>query len=215
MTGRGCGEVLGLLSLAGAALGQPLETVTISIDWDKPVIQHGETNTGKVIATVSPKIGDTVAWNTAPGTGQAATLLAFRRAILDLVGVENAANGSLEWTIPGKWNTPLEPGTLTPEGGIKDMWVMQPGGPVDPNPDTSQAPTICLLEWKETNGGEAYDVLFESKLALAQVFIDVGFAAWIGENCVKIDEKGGFSVVPGPGAWVVVFGATLALRRRR
>ncbi len=59
-----------------SAIAQPIEQIEYSIVWDKPVLIPGEVQTGHVWLKVAPDIGSAVQWNTAPGTGQSATLMA-------------------------------------------------------------------------------------------------------------------------------------------
>lgn len=203
----------GLAMVAGSAVAQPLEALTFTIEWDKAVISHGETNTGKVVATITPQIGAVTAWNTVPGTGQVGTLEAFASTIFDLLGKSNATNGALAWTVPADVNAANKPGTPGPDGGIVGTFAGQFSSA--PILNLNQAVTVLKLEWKESAGTGVYDVLFQSKMLTAKVFLDVGLSSWVGENCVKVDGQGGFSVVPGPGVMgglVVAFG--LARRRR-
>ncbi len=204
----------GAASFAGA---QPVESLTLTIEWDKPVIGPGETNTGKLLATVGPDLGTITAWNTKPGTGQAGTLKAFASAIFNFMGMENGLNGTFQWTIPAEFNISSKPGMMWPTGGAAGVNAGQFGHPANPQPNVNQTVTLLQFKWSETAGGGPYNVLFETELLSAKVYLDVGLAAWVGENAVKIDGEGGFMVIPAPSA--IAFAVPLFLvagtRRRR
>jgi hypothetical protein len=214
---------LNLAAVASAAAiadtctnAQPLETMTLSIEWDWPVISHGQTNTGKILATMSPKIGSTVAWNTPPGKGQPGILIAFMSASFDLQGISNALNGTLAWTIPAEFDIANKPGVPDGEGGIKGTITGQFIGNPNPfPPNTNQTVTILELEWTESAGGDSYEVNFASKMLTAKVGLDVGLSSIVGENAVKIDGQGGFNVIPAPSAIVLAPLAVAGLTRRR
>ncbi len=215
---RSVAAAIGVCGLAAAmaatARAQPLETITLSVEWEKAVIGPGETNVGHVVATVSPKIGSMVAWNTPPGTGQLGKLIGFLSSIFDLQNAGNALNGTLAWTVPSEFNVANKPGTPDGLGGINGTNAGQFLGNPNPNPNYSQQVTILNLTWKETSGVGAYDVLFATKLISAKVGLDVGLSSYVPENAVKIDGQGGFGVVPGPGVAMLAFAVPMLGRRR-
>ncbi len=219
---RSVAAAVGVCGMAAAMAGggagaQPLETITLSVEWEKAVIGPGETNVGHIVATVSPQIGSMVAWNTPPGTGQPGKLIAFASVIFDLQNAGNALNGALAWTVPSEFNIANKPGTPDGNGGIKGTTAGQFVGNPNPNPNYNQQVTVLNLSWKETSSVGAYDVLFATKLTSAKVGLDVGLPGYVGENCVKIDGQGGFLVVPGPGVWAAMLAVPCVVlgRRRR
>ncbi len=203
-----------IAGIASFARAQPLETLTLTIEWDKPTIGHGETNAGKLLATVGPEIGSVTAWNSAPGTGQAATLKAFGAAIFNFMGMENGLNGKFEWTIPTEFD-PGSPGEPWPTGGAKGVNTGQVGPPTNPSPNVNQTVTLLKFKWTESAGDGPYNVLFQTQLTAAKVPLDVGLPNWVAENAVKIDGQGGFTVIPTPAIGAIGIPMLFAIVRRR
>lgn len=201
-------------ALAGVAMGQPIETMTYDVVWDLPQIAPGQTNTGHVMATISPDIGSKVAWNTPPGTGQAGTLMAIAGTFFDLLGAGMAGQGTLEWTVPSDLNTFNTPGVAGPNGGIVGVKTGQTCC-VNPYPNTKQIVTLLDLAWTAPMDGPLGQVEYATSVSLGKVYIHVGLAAWVAENCVLNNGNGGFLVVPGPGGLVVLGLALCGVRRRR
>jgi hypothetical protein len=203
-------------ALRATSFAQPLEQLTFSVVWDKAVIAHGETNTGKVMATIGPGIGTITAWNTLPGKGQTGIIEAFASAIFHFKGMENGLNGTFSWTIPVEFNFSSLPGVPWPTGGAMGVNAGQFGPPTYPNPNVKQTVTILEFAWHEVAGGGPYNVLFEAEATSAKVYLDVGLNSWVGENAVKLNGEGGFSVIPAAStAWPVVAGLAVLARRRR
>ena len=151
-------------ALASVAVAQPIETIDFTVVWDKPEIGPGETNTGHVIATIGPKIGSIVAWNTPPGTGQAGKLLCFQSSTLDFVNVQNGLSGTIAWTVPsplfnlGKLGSPDGNGGITGSKTYQNYFS-------EPSPNFGQWLSVLDLEWTANGGGgAAYEVIYETKI---------------------------------------------------
>ncbi len=206
--------VLAVAGLAAATNAQPIETLTYSVEWDLASISSGA-NTGGVYVTITPDIGTTTAWNTKPGTGQAGKLMAFASSIMNLLNTQNGTNGALTWSVPTDVNAANLPGTDDGAGGIKLSQAGQFGPPVNPTPNTKQKVKILDLKWTLGVLGN-YDVSYATQSTSGKVFLDVGLSAWVGENAVKVDGKGGFSVTPAPASLALLgLGGLVAGRRRR
>ena len=83
-----------------------------------------------------------------------------------------------------------------------------------------QSVTVLKIAWKAPAITDGFDVMYSTKVTAGKVFLDIGTTSpkWVGENAVKIDGQGGFTVLPAPGAGFAFIGAVVALqsaRRRR
>jgi hypothetical protein len=121
------------------ANAQPVETLTLSIVWEKPLIQFGETNTGKIYATLGPEICTLTAWNSPPGSGQLGVLKAFATTIFDFKNVQNATKGSLWWTFNPEFELQSSWATSDGEGGFAGASPGQIGAKINPDPNIDQA----------------------------------------------------------------------------
>jgi hypothetical protein len=207
--------VLAVAGLATVSNAQPIEALSYSVEWDFASINNGGTNTGGVYATITPDIGTQTAWNTVPGKGQAGILKAFASSIIALVNNLNGLNGNIAWTVPADMNLANIPGVPDGLGGITNSQSGQFGPPTNPTPNLKQKVLILALSWTDTAGGN-YSVDYGVKSSSGKVWLDVGLAAWVGENAVRTDGKGGFNVVPAPASLALLgLGGLIAGRRRR
>ncbi len=202
------------LTWAGLATAQPIETMTYDVVWDLAQIEPGQTNKGQVLVTIFPDIGSKVAWNTAPGTGQPATLMAIAISFFDLLGEGLAGTGTLEWTVPSDVNAYNTPGVAGPNGGITGVKTGQTCC-ANPFPNTKQVVTLLDLAWTAPMDGPLGQVAYTTSVSQGKVYIDVGLAAWVGETCVLNNGDGGFLVVPAPGIATLVGAASLGAWQRK
>ncbi len=208
--------------IAGAApfaFAQPVESLSLTIEWAKPTILFGESNTAKVHATLGPDIGSGTKWNTPPGTGQPGVLKAFASTILDLPNLQNGQKGTLAWKMnPEFWEGVVEPIPPKPDGngGLKDFNLGQFGPPLNPTPNTNQSVWLFDLTWTADQGATApFMVEYATKLVTAKVYLDVGLSNWVGENAAKIDGQGGFIVIPAPSILAMAALPAMCLLQRR
>jgi len=216
-----CGVVV---ACAGGTQAQPIESITFSIEWEKPSIQFGETNTAKVFATITPDIGTQTKWNTSPGKGQAGVLKAFASSVMDWKSVQNGAKGSIALD-PNPVFLPMGPIPIEPmpdgQGGFKGLPLGQVAFPLNPAPNTDQKVWLFDFHWTANLGPvptSPYVVEYTTSALSAKVFLDIGTTSpvWVGENAVKIDGQGGFTVVPAPGIVVCgLFAIGVCVQRRR
>ncbi len=205
------------LILAGAARGQyPAETITYSIEWEKTVIAPGEANTATVRATITPEIGTLCHWNSGGGgTGQPGVLKAFASTIFDFVSVSGADKGTIvEALVPTEFA--IAPDPITPVGttGVK-VKAGQYAFPINPNPNVNQSVAVLSFTWLAGDAGQAYEVLYQTQAVSGKVYLDVGLAVWVGDNTVKVNGQGGFSVTPSPASWAAYVPLLLIAGQRR
>ena len=199
-------------ALAGSALGQLTPTFTYTIEWENTPLP-GVAAKGAVYSNCE-EIGKEIQWFTPPGTGQWGTAKAFASTIFNLVNVQNAATGSLNWTLPPEFNT-NSPGNSDGNGGIKGVNAGQVGFPGNPNPIVTKKLKILYLSWTTTDFSTMRFVEWTTQATSGKVFLDVGLAAWVGQNVIKVDGSGGFWVVPAPSGLALVGLAGVAAARRR
>ncbi len=203
------------MGAARAAMAQPLESLTFSVEWEKAVIAPGETNTGQVLATVGPAIGATTAWNSPPGTGQLGAIKAFASTVFNLKNLQNGTNGLCYVTIPSEFNASTKPISDDGNGGFVGLNTGQIAFPANTNPNTNQTVAILNVAWKAADAPGGYEVIYATKSTSGKVFLDVGLAAWVGENAVRIDGQGGFAVIPAPPTIAIIVPWLLAIGTRR
>lgn len=214
-----CGVVV---ACAGMTFAQPVETLTFSIEWDKAVIAPGETNSGKVVATIGPELGTVTQWNSSPGTGQPGVLKALASLGLDFKNLSNGTNGSLSWKVnPDWWPGSGIPPTPDGQGGIAGIQFGQISPPLEPFPNLSAVIDVVTVKWTAAVSpmpAMPYEVMYGTKALWAKVFLDIGLPSgqWVGENAVKIDGQGGFTVIPSPSVFAFgVFALGVFVQRRR
>lgn len=214
---RTLGSVLLIAGHASLALAQPLETLTLTIAWDKPVIAPGEANSGAIYATASPEIGSTTAWNTPPGMGQPGMVKAFASTIFDFTSLQNGAKGTLAWTRNPEFAISLVDPKPDGAGGFTSANLGQFGLPVNPSPNVNGTVKLVDLQWIAASKvpPEPLAVVYQTKAATAKIFLEVGLTAWVGESAIKIDGQGGFTVIPAPTATAIALPALLLATRRR
>ncbi len=209
------------ITLAAVTLhthAQPIEQIEYSIVWDKPVLMPGEVQTGYVWLTVTPDIGSTVQWNTPPGTGQSATLMAIASSILTIKNIENGLTGMLtkfdcepKWVGAGQCFVVLDD-----KGGIQAANIGQFGLPSNPNPNTNQSAAVFWFNWDPMGDYTPRTVTYEGSATSGKVYLQVpGLPAWVGENVVKIGSQSSFQIVPTPMGLAVGAIGWIAMGRRR
>ncbi len=203
------------LGFAYAAPGQtyPKETLTYSVEWENAP-SPGVAAKGAVWATLSPDSGTKVLWANWQWPSEG-TLMAFASSIFNLANVQNATTGTLAWTVPTAFNIAGKPGTPDGNGGISQVNSGQFAFPTNPSPIVTQKVKLLDLAWSTDDFSFARFVEFQAKATSGKVYLDVGLAAWVGENCVKVDGSGGFWVVPSPSGWALMALAGVAATRRR
>jgi MYXO-CTERM domain-containing protein len=214
-------RALAVLAVAGlAAIANAQDTsISYSIVWDKASINPGETNTGKVIATVTPGFGATIKWTTPPGKGQNGILKAFASSIFDTVNLLNGEQGTLAWTVPTALNLANIQGNLN-GGGIVGTNAGQVAPPINPNPNVDNPITILNLTWTG-NAGFSGNVSYNVKATSGKMFLDISTTptpTWVGHNATKLESAaaGNFTVVPAPASMALLgLGGLVAARRRR
>jgi hypothetical protein len=208
--------VIGVGTAAGGAGAQPVEAMEYSIAWDKPVLAPGEVQTGHVWLTVTPEIGSAVQWNTAPGKGQDATLMAIASAFMKVINIENGMTGQItNFQVVTQWSPGQSFAQLDGNGGIKDINAGQFGPPANPNPNTGQSAAVFWFKWDPMGDYTPRTVTYQALGTAAKVYLSVpGFASWVGENAEKISMQSSFQVVPAPGGIVMAVGIVRLLARR-
>ncbi len=205
------------LNVATMAHAQPIEQIDYSIVWDKPVLMPGEVQTGHVWLKVTPDIGSTVQWNTKPGTGQAATLMAIAGSKFDLVNIQNGLTGKLvEWQLDSAWYLAGPGSPPDGKGGILNINPGQFGKPINPSPNTNQSVSPFFFVWDPLGNYSPREVTYGFNPKTAEVWLDVpGLPNWVGEDAAMIATQSSFQIVPAPSTLaILVIGAT-ALRTRR
>ena len=209
--------IFALAAAAGmATVASAQEGMTFSIKWDKAQVNNGEVQTGSVWATFTPGAGSTTNWNTAPGTGQSATVKAFASSQGHLLGVLNATAGTLAWTVPSALNIANKPGTSDGNGGINGTQAGQFGPPANQNPILDNPIKILDLMWTPSDYN-AKTVTYKFDGTSSKIWLDVGLQAWVGENAIITDSaNASFEVVPAPATLALLgLGGLVAGRRRR
>lgn len=209
-------SVVGIAAFAVCSNAQPIESITYSVEWDGATVLPGGSNTGAVYATITPSIGSTTQWNTPPGTGQSGILKSFASSIINLVNTKGSnIDAVLTWTVPTEFNIANKPGTSDGNNGILASQSGQFGLPSNPSPNTAQKVKILDLKWTLISAMTIQPVEYTTQAVSSKVYLDVGLAAWVGENAVKIDGVGAFSAIPSPGALPALMVMGLAARRHR
>ncbi len=199
---------------AGSALGQLTPTFTYSIEWENAP-SPGVPAKGAVYANCE-EIGKAIQWFTPPGTGQWGTAKAFASTIFNLVNMQNATTGELYWSVPPELDSAVNKGTSDGNGGITASQAGQFGPPVNTNPVVTKKVKVLNLSWTTTDFSTMRFVKWTTKATSGKVFLDVGLAAWVGQNVIKVDGSGGFWVVPAPsGLGLVGLAGVVTTRRRR
>lgn len=194
---------------------QPIEQIEYSIVWDKPVLMPGEVQTGHVWLTVTPDIGSAVQWNTPPGTGQAATLMAIASSFIEFQNISNGLSGAItQIVLDPEWLSSGPGFQLDPNGNWKTNFG-QVGKPLNQNPNTNAAVSPYHFVWDPKGNYTPREVTYAINPTSGKVFLEVpGISAWVGENALKIATQSSFQIVPGPGA-VAMFAGLVPLLARR
>jgi hypothetical protein len=213
---RHLASVAGIVAIAVCSNAQAIESITYTIEWANGLVPVGGSNTGAVYATITPSIGSMTQWNTPPGNGESGILKAFASSIINLVNTKGSdIDAVLTWTVPAEFNLANIPGTSDGNNGILGSQSGQFGPPANSSPNTSQKVKVLDLKWTLLSAMTIEPVEYTTQALSSKVFLDVGLAAWVGENAAKIDTAGGFSALPSPAALPALLVMGLAVRWRR
>ncbi len=205
-----------LTAAAIHAHAQPIEQIEYSIVWDKPVLMPGEVQTGHVWLKASPDIGSVVQWNTSPGTGQPATLMAIASSFIEIQNIANGLTGEIIqiWLDSG-WDSGGAGMPPDPNGNWKTNFG-QFGKPVNQNPNTNAAVSPYHFVWDPTGDYTPREVTYGINPTSGKVYLEVpGLSAWVGENAVKLGSQASFQVVPAPPSFMLILLGCGALGARR
>lgn len=212
---RACALFASTIGVSMSAVAQTIEQIEYSIVWDKPVLNAGEVQTGHVWLKVTPDIGAAVQWNTMPGTGQAATLMAIASSFIEILNISNGLSGEVtqSWLDSG-WNSGGAGMPPDANGNWKTNFG-QFGKPVNQSPNTNAAVSPYHFVWDPKGNYTPREVTYGINPTSGKVYLEVpGLAVWVGENAVKIGSQSSFQIVPGPGSVALLAGFVPLLARR-
>lgn len=216
--------VASVLAAAGAAWAQ--ETAQLFIQLEPAVIVPGQSATVRVFAQYSPVVGSPAIWNTLGGTGQSGTVAGFSLATFDL-SVSPAAGVSGSWsnlTLGAGSLAAGSAGTVSPSGVNGVLWGTGFGPPFV-LPTVDNPVLLWFATWTADAGSGmgtldlVTDILgyYPSYPDTVQLWLRGGaigtFAVEDAWPCT--DGQAVITVIPAPGAAMVVLAGAWSIARRR
>ncbi|MFM9997026.1 MAG: hypothetical protein ACKVU4_14640 [Phycisphaerales bacterium] len=225
-----CSGVIGCALIAASARsGEPAsgqETARLIIQVEPAVIAPGQSALVRVYVAYEPHVGLPAVWNTMGGSGQIGTVTGFSRATFDL-SVSPAAGVSGSWS-----NLTLGPGslaagsagTVSPSGVNGVLWGTGFGPPfVLPTVDNPVLLWFATWTADAGSGMGTLDLVTDilgyppSYPDTVQLWLRVGaigsFAVEDAWPCT--DGQALITVIPAPGAAMVLLAGAWSIARRR